>query len=224
MCRLRSARGAGGAIVVSTRLPPTRVRKERGCCEIDTIRFSRWGCFHFWQAAADIPPAQTQIAGAVLAAPAELRDGAAVLGYNAEGAQVQLREGKNEMICLASDPTKTAFNVACYHKDLEPFMARGRELLAQKVTGAKRNEIRFKEVEEGKLKMPREPRTLYVLTGTSFDAATGKVQDSYLRWVIYVPFATPQSTGLSTKGSDGAPWLMGAGTAGAHIMINPPKK
>jgi hypothetical protein len=174
--------------------------------------------------AADIPPAQTQIAAAVLAAPAELREGAAVIGYNAQGEQVQIRAGKNEMVCLASDPTKTAFNVACYHKDLEPFMARGRELLAQKVTGAKRTEMRFKEIEEGKLAMPREPRTLYVLTGTSFDAATGKVQDSYLRWVIYVPFATPQSTGLSTKGSDGAPWLMGAGTAGAHIMINPPKK
>jgi hypothetical protein len=175
-------------------------------------------------AAADIPPAQAQIAGAVLAAPAELRDGAAVIGYNAEGKQVEIRAGKNEMVCLASDPSKTAFNVACYHKDLEPFMARGRELLAEKVTGAKRTEMRFKEIEDGKLKMPREPRTLYVLTGTSFDAATGKVQDSYLRWVIYVPYATPQSTGLSTKGSDGAPWLMGAGTAGAHIMINPPKK
>ena len=174
--------------------------------------------------AAEVPSAQVQIAGAVLAAPAELREGAAVLGYDAKGEMVKIREGKNEMICLATDPAKTAFNVACYHKDLEPFMARGRELLAQKVTGAKRNEIRFKEVEEGKVPMSKEPRTLYVLTGTSYDSATGKVQDSYLRWVIYVPFATPQSTGLSTKGSDGAPWLMSPGTAGAHIMINPPKK
>jgi hypothetical protein len=174
--------------------------------------------------AAEIPPAQVQIAGAVLAAPAELREGTAVLGYDAEGKLVQIREGKNELICLATDPSKPAFNVACYHKDLEPFMARGRELLAEKVTGAKRNEIRFKEVEDGKLTMPREPRTLYVLTGTSFDAASGKVQDPYLRWVIYVPFATPQSTGLSTKASDGAPWLMNPGTADAHIMINPPKK
>ena len=49
------------------------------------------------------------------------------------------------------------------------------------------------------------------------------LQDAYLRWVIYVPFATPQTTGLSTKGSDGAPWLMSPGTAGAHIMISPPK-
>jgi hypothetical protein len=174
--------------------------------------------------AADVPSAQVQIAGAVLAAPAELREGAAVLGYDSQGGRVWIREGKNELVCLASDPAKAAFDVACYHKDLEPFMARGRELLAQKVTGAKRNEVRFTEVEDGKLPMPREPRTLYVLTGTSFDAATGKVQDSYLRWVIYVPFATPQSTGLSTKASDSAPWLMSPGTAGAHIMINPPKK
>ena len=175
-------------------------------------------------AAAEVPPAEVQIAGAVLAAPAELREGAAVLGWDAQGGRVKIREGKNEMICLATDPTKTAFNVACYHKDLEPFMARGRELLAQKVTGAKRTEIRFKEIEEGKLSMPKEPRTLYVLTGTSFDSATGQVQDAYLRWVIYVPFATPESTGLSTKASPGAPWLMAPGTAGAHIMISPAKK
>jgi hypothetical protein len=175
-------------------------------------------------AAAEAPPPDTQIAAAILAAPAELREGAAVLGYNAKGELVTLREGKNELICLASDPSKSAFSVACYHRELEPYMARGRELLAQKITGQPRNDIRWKEVADGKLSLPREPRTLYVLTGTGFDAPTGKVTDPYLRWVIYVPFATPQSTGLSTKSSDGAPWLMSPGTAGAHIMINPPKK
>lgn len=174
--------------------------------------------------AADIPPAEVQIAGAILAAPAELQAGAAVLGFDAQGKRVQIREGKNELICLAADPAKTTFEVDCYHKDLEPFMARGRELLMQKVTGPKRNEIRFKEVEDGKLPMPKEARTLYVLTGTSFDSATGKVENSYLRWVIYVPFATPQTTGLSTKSTESAPWLMNPGTAGAHIMISPPKK
>ena len=173
--------------------------------------------------AADVPSPEIQIAGAVQAAPAELRAGAAVLGFDASGKRVKLREGTNEMICLAADPSKSSFEVDCYHKDLEPFMARGRELLEQKVTGPKRNEIRFKEVEDGKLKMSREPRTLYVLTGTRFDSASGKVENAYLRWVIYVPFATPQTTGLSTKGSAGAPWLMSPGTAGAHIMISPPK-
>jgi hypothetical protein len=171
--------------------------------------------------AADAPPPETQIAAAILAAPEELRGGAAVLGYNEQGGLVRLREGKNDMICLASDPARPAFSVACYHRDLEPYMARGRELVAQKVTGKERDNIRWKEVADGKLALPREPRTLYVLTGKGFDAATGKVTDPYLRWVIYVPFATPESTGLSTKASENAPWLMYPGTAGAHIMINP---
>jgi hypothetical protein len=175
-------------------------------------------------AAAESPSADVQIAAAILAAPADLRAGAAVLGYNPEGKLVTLREGKNELVCLANDPNGKSFSVACYHKDLEPYMARGRELAAQKVAGQKRNDIRWKEIADGKLAMPREPRTLYVLTGAGFDPSTGKVSDAYLRWVIYVPFATPESTGLSTKPSDGAPWLMYPGTAGAHIMINPPKK
>src|SRR5262245_45688678 len=125
--------------------------------------------------AAETAPPAVQIAAAIQAAPAELREGAAVLGYNAKGELVNLREGKNDMICLATDPTKTAFSVACYHKDLEPFMARGRELLAQKLSNKERNDIRFKEIETGKLPMSREARALYVLTGTGFDAATSKV-------------------------------------------------
>jgi hypothetical protein len=91
--------------------------------------------------AANIPAPDVQIAAAVLAAPADLRAGAAVLGYSPQGELVKLREGQNELVCLASDPNKTAFSVACYHRDLEPYMARGRELAAQKVTGQKRNEI-----------------------------------------------------------------------------------
>ena len=64
------------------------------------------------------------------------------------------------------------------------------------------------------------PRALYVLNGTAYDAAAGKVTAAYLRWVLYVPYATPETTGLSTERSPSAPWLMGSGTAGAHIMIN----
>jgi len=47
--------------------------------------------------AAAVPSAQVQIAGAVLAAPMELREGAAVLGFDAQGGRVQIREGKNHV-------------------------------------------------------------------------------------------------------------------------------
>ena len=61
--------------------------------------------------------------------------GATVLGYDAAGAVVTLRAGVNDIVCLADDPKEAAFSVACYHKDLEPFMARGRELVAKGVKG-----------------------------------------------------------------------------------------
>jgi hypothetical protein len=162
-----------------------------------------------------------QIASAILAAPKDRRDAAKVLGYNAKGEVITLREGSNDLICLADDPAVKGISVACYHKDLEPFMARGRELAAQ-YKGKERHEQRWKEVDAGKVKMPREARMLYVLTGSSFDAAKVELADSYLRWVIYTPYATPESTGLSTKAGN-EPWLMYPGTAGAHIMISPPQ-
>jgi hypothetical protein len=172
--------------------------------------------------ALDVLPDADQIASAILAAPKERRAQATVLGYNAKGEVITLRKGANDLICLADDPRDKTFSVACYHKDLEPFMARGRELDAGGVKGKERHEERWKEVTSGKVPMPRDPRMLYVLTGNGYDATKGEVINSYLRWVVYVPYATPESTGLSTTPGT-APWLMYPGTPGAHIMISPPK-
>ena len=172
--------------------------------------------------AVEVASPADQIASSILAAPKERRADATVLGYNAKGEVVTLRKGTNDMVCLADDPADKLFSVACYHKDLEPFMARGRELAAE-FKGKDRHEVRWKEVTEGKVPMPREPRMLYVLTGSGFDAAKGEVINPYLRWVVYTPYATPESTGLSTTPGT-APWLMYPGTPGAHIMISPPKK
>ena len=101
-------------------------------------------------AGANLTPAQ-QIAAATAAAPAELRDGAAVLGYDASKKLVSLRPGKNDMVCLANNPAGEKFHVACYHKLLEPFMARGRELRAQGVKDDQVDTVRFKEITTGKL-------------------------------------------------------------------------
>jgi len=174
-------------------------------------------------AAAVVLPAESQIAAAVQAAPEDRRAGATVLGYDGAGAVVTLRAGTNDIVCLADDPKDATVSVACYHKDLEPFMARGRELLAKGIKSKEREETRWKEIESGAIKMPREPRTLHVLSGSGFDAATGTIAEAYLRWVIYTPFATPETTGLPIRPVPGGPWLMFPGTPTAHIMISPPK-
>jgi hypothetical protein len=160
-----------------------------------------------------------QIAAAVTPLPPEMRDGAMVLGYTAPGKPlVTLREGKNDMICLLPDPGAKAFHAACYHKAMEPFMARGRELRAQGITGGRVDTVRFAEVKSGKLAVPKQPSMLYQIFGGTFDSVTAKATGGQSLFVTYIPFATPATTGLSATPSDRSPWIMFPGTPKAHIM------
>jgi len=169
--------------------------------------------------------AAEQIGAAVMAIPEDLRDGAKVLGFDTKGELVTLREGTNNMICLADDPNKKGFNVACYHLDLEPFMARGRALKKEGKNANEVFDIREAEAKAGVLKMPENPSTLHILSGTEgkYDLATNTVTGANYRSVVYIAFATAESTGLPLQPQvPGGPWIMDPGTHRAHIMITPP--
>lgn len=177
--------------------------------------------------AQEILAPEIQIKTALLAAPSDERESATVLGYNQSGKMVTLKKGSGNLVCLADDPKQKGISVACYSAKLEPFMARGRELVTEGKTEAQKQEIREHEAADGKLKMPDAPSMLYVFTGAdeNYDKATGELKDGRTRYVIYVPYATLESTGLAAKPSvPGMPWLMDPGTYKAHIMITPPKK
>jgi hypothetical protein len=171
--------------------------------------------------AAQVPSPDAQIAGAVSAAPEAFRSGATVLGYDADRKLTVLRQGTGDMICLADDPSDKRWAVACYHKDLEPFMKRGRELKEQGVPRAREDSVRLAEVKAGTLKMPDGPRLLYNLAapGDSVDATTGLARGASGLPVVYIPYATPETTGLSARPGNGQPWLMYPGLPWAHIMI-----
>ena len=168
-----------------------------------------------------LPPVEEQLAAAVLPLPDELRAGAAILGYRTAGKLEELRAGTNGMMCLALYVTRPDFHVACYHKGLEPFMARGRELRAQGIRGSGVDSVRYKEIAEGTLKLPKYG-TLYSLTGKkeAWDPVKRAVSGATPLAVVYIPFATAEETGLSTQPKKaGEPWLMFAGTPKAHIML-----
>ena len=168
-----------------------------------------------------IPPAAEQVAGAVLPLPADLRASATVLGYGADGKMTTLRKGTGDMTCLASDPKQKEFHASCYHNEMEPFMARGRALRASGVTGAQVDTVRFKEVKEGKIKMPKSPAALSQVFGESYDAAKNEVVKPQTLYVVYIPFATGKTLGLAEKPFGKAPWVMFPGTPKAHIMFTP---
>jgi hypothetical protein len=93
------------------------------------------------------------IATALMAAPKESRSKCKVIGYNMAGEFVTLKEGDNEFIILADNPNQAGFSAACYHEDLEPFMARGRALRAEGKTEQEVFTIREAEMKSGQLKI-----------------------------------------------------------------------
>lgn len=164
------------------------------------------------------------ITTALMAAPEESREGAKVMGYNMAGEFVTYREGTNQFICLTDDPNKEGFNAACYHKDLDPFMARGRALKAEGKNANEIFDIREKEAKAGTLDMGKTGNTLHIYYGkeTSYNPETGVVKDAKYRYVVYMPFATAASTGLpESPVAPNHPWIMNPGTHRAHIMISP---
>lgn len=173
----------------------------------------------------DILSSEIQIKTAELAAPEDLRSGVMIYGYDSTGKFVVLREGTNNLICLADDPKRPGISVSCYSKKLEPFMARGRQLIAEGKSEMEKREIRKKEAEDGTLELTDIPGMVYILNGTedNYNAKTGELKDGKFRYVVYIPYATVESTGLPSRPEiPGMPWLMDPGTHRAHIMITPP--
>ena len=174
-----------------------------------------------------IPDADLQIAQAVSAAPEDSRNDATVLGYTTEGKLVTIREGSNSLICLSDNPDRDGFQSVCYHQDLEPFMTRGRELREEGKNFQEIFDIREKEAKEGSLQMPKDGATLHLLEGPEgyYDEKEAKVMNANYRYVVYIPWATAESTGLPLKPLvAGGPWIMDPGTHRAHIMITPPQE
>src|SRR5665213_4551147 len=57
----------------------------------------------------DVPNAEMQIKLALLVAPPEKRDSATVYGYDADNQLVVIKQGTNELICLAATQKTQAF-------------------------------------------------------------------------------------------------------------------
>jgi hypothetical protein len=174
--------------------------------------------------AQETPPSAIQIRTALMAAPDEKKEGAMIYGYNSLGEWTTLRKGTNDMICITDDPSGKGFSVACYNSSIEPFMERGRQLKKEGKSFQEIFDTREAEGKSGKLELPKNGATLFVFTAEdeNYNPKTGEVKAAYLRYVVYVPWATSESTGLPLKSyAPGMPWIMDPGTHRAHIMINP---
>jgi hypothetical protein len=151
-----------------------------------------------------------QIREALLPLPEPLRDGATVVLEAVPGKRTVLRTGTNNIICRANT-TAPGFNVYCYQKEMDAFWTRVAQLTLEGKSSAEILDTLSAEAKSGKLKS---------LTGVALYRLSGESPESSLPIMsIFVPYATSESTGLSTERNHYRPWLMWAGTAFAHVMI-----
>ncbi len=176
--------------------------------------------------AGQVKSVDRQIAEAVTPLPEGERAEATVYGYRA-GSKLAtiIRQGSNNFVCLADVPGDERFQISCYHKGLDPFMAMGRELRAGGMEQADVVQHRMEAIQAGKLVIPLNA-VLYSYFGVgAVNSATGVPDSVVTLSVLYAPGATAESTGLPERsGATGEPWLMESGMHRAHIMIGGPRK
>ena len=160
---------------------------------------------------------EQKIAEAVLPLPADLQADATVYTYDPDtGERIVLRQGTNQVECQPPNPATE--NTIC-----------------QNVSGATQRDMSAKLRAEGKSGQEIQAAVAAAReAGTIPERAFGEMmyllrhndRQIKLLWVMLTPGATPESIGVSTESQrnnalkgEGRPWLMRAGTPGAHIMI-----
>jgi hypothetical protein len=150
---------------------------------------------------------------ALAAAPPNMRDGAMVIKWKADGSYDTLRPGTNTLVCYdqSGEPSEQPFSSQCTAVGNLERVKQNKIYEAKEADRTKR-EAALAELEKAGTRV--KP-----VFGSVFYTVTGKDQASARRHVtISVPGATTASIGLPDNGKSGGAWIMGAGTSGAHIM------
>jgi hypothetical protein len=150
---------------------------------------------------------------ALAAAPAQMRDGAMVIKWKADGSYDTLRPGTNRLVCYdqAGDPGEQPISSQCTSVgNLD--RVKQNKIYEAKFADRAAREAALAELEKsGQRVKPEFGSVFYTRQGK--DAATVRTHVT-----IAVPGATAASLGLPDNNKMGGAWIMNAGTSTAHIM------
>lgn len=151
-------------------------------------------------------------AKAVLAAPAQLRDGATVIKWKPDFTYDTLKKGTSRLVCYdrSGFPEQQAFSIECTSVGNLDRVAQNlkAEALGDK---AKTQAMLDAEEKDGTRIKPEFGSVWYHMMGADQEHAR-------MHMTIAVPGATSQSIGLPDKAGQGTVWIMNAGTSTAHLM------
>ena len=154
-------------------------------------------------------PADT-IEKALMAAPRNLKEGAAVIKFKADGTYDTLKPGTNRLVCYdrSGEPGQQPFAVQCSSVANIPRIVQNKKFEAMPDKGKAAAEAAEKD---GSRVKPEFGSVWYTMNGADKDHARVHV-------TIAVPGATTASMGLPSDNKQGGVWIMNAGTSTAHLM------
>jgi len=153
---------------------------------------------------------QADIDKALLAAPANLREGATVIKWKPDFTYDTLKKGTNRLVCYdrSGHPKQQPFMVECTSiANLE----RAAQNLKFEAAGDKTQALIDAAEKDGTRVKPEFGSVWYHVMGADKDHTRNHM-------TIAVPGATTQSIGLPDNNKQGGVWIMNAGTTTAHLM------
>jgi len=159
--------------------------------------------------------AQTQdpIEKAVLALPAQMRDGATVIKWKSDFTYETLKKGTSRLVCYERpvQPGDQPFSMEC--TSIANLDRVATSLKTETIQDPKARRAAFEELEKaGKWPKPEFGSVFYNLTGPNQAQA-------HAHATICVPGATMKTLGLPESATQGGAWIMNPGTSAAHIML-----
>jgi hypothetical protein len=149
---------------------------------------------------------------ALLAAPANLREGATVVKWKADFTYDTLKKGTNRLVCYdrSGFPEQQAFSIEC--TSLANLDRVAQNLKFEAVGDKAKTQAMLDAAEkDGSRVKPEYGSVWYHFMGADREHARTHM-------TIAVPGATTQSTGLPDTNKQGIVWIMNAGTTTAHLM------
>jgi hypothetical protein len=157
-------------------------------------------------------PAET-IERALMAVPRNMKEGAAVIKFKADGTYDTLKPGTNRMVCYdrSGEPGQQPFAVQCTSVANIPRVVQNRKIEAVADRAARQKMVDAMEADGTRAK-PEYGSVWLTMNAADKEHAT------HIHTTVAVPGATTTSTGLPDNNKQGGVWIMNAGTSTAHLM------
>ena len=164
--------------------------------------------------AAGSTPQDPAIEKALMPAPRQMKEGATVIKFKADGTYDTLKKGTNRLVCYdrSGEPGQQPFSVQC--TSIANLDRVKQNLKFEAIADKTARQAAIDAAEKDGTRAKPEFGSVWLTMN-----APDKEHATRVHTTVAVPGATAQSMGLPDNNKQGGIWIMNAGTSTAHLMI-----